>query len=100
VQKCISMETIAAPETKTFVTDDIYLAAALMASGKKFLTFFWKRGKANFEINDIRDCQQLSQAFHTGDLRIPGRENADALKYLKGRISEAVRKQKTVNILP
>jgi hypothetical protein len=100
VQKCVSMETIAVQESRTFVTDDIYLAAALIASRKKFITFFWKRGKANFEFNETRECQQMSQAYFNGDLLVPGRENADALKYLKGRISEAVRKQKTVNVAP
>jgi hypothetical protein len=100
VQKCVSFEPFVVPASRTFVTEDVYLAGALIALGKKYVTFFWRRGRANFELNEIHECEQIAQAYTAGDLAVPAKQYGEALRYLKARISEAVRKQKTVNVIP
>lgn len=88
------------PESRTYVTDDIFLAGALIASGKSFVNWFWRKGRANFDFNDPIACEQLSQGYHNGQLRVEPKMYGEALKFLKSRISEAVRKQKTLNLIP
>ena len=72
--------------TKTFSTRDYWLSAALLASGKNLLRLDWQEGRAHFIFTDLTSCEQLTQAYWAGDLKVSAKAFTDALRTLKDRL--------------
>lgn len=70
----------------TFRTSDLWLSAALLASGKKLVDVSWDGPRASFGFLNARDCQEASQAHWVGDLKVSSKAFADALRTLKDRL--------------
>lgn len=69
-----------------FPTKDYWLAGALLASGKKLLRLDWQEGRAHFIFADLTNCEQLTQAYWAGDLKVSAKAFSDALRTLKDRL--------------
>jgi hypothetical protein len=69
-----------------FITPDYWLAASLLAAGKKLLRLDWQGRRAFFVFADSANCEALSQAYWAGDLRVSAKLFADSLRTLKDRL--------------
>ena len=72
-------------ETSVYHTKDLYEAAALYAIGKKLLEleqedrFYWF-------VFEGEECQELSDKYWSGEIKIDAKAYANAIRSLKDRV--------------
>ena len=76
------------PDGNLWSTRDLWLAAAMIAAGGRLLRLSWSGGRAFFIFADAHLCDETTQAYWSGDLRVAARSLTDALRLLKGRLHE------------
>ena len=70
----------------TFQTRDLWLAAALMASGRRLAGLVWHEGRAYFAFEDPVACQASADGYWSRNLQVQAKDFADALRTLKDRL--------------
>lgn len=70
----------------TYETRDLWLAAALLASGRRLAGLIWHDGRAYFSFEDAAACHTSADAYWTRELRVAAKDFADALRTLKDRL--------------
>lgn len=77
------------PDTSnlTFLsTKDLFLAAGLLASGKKLIRLDWQDNKAFFVFLDREKCAEAEMAHWQGTLKVSTKAYADAIRCIKDRL--------------
>ena len=72
--------------TETYETRDLWLAAALLASGHRLIGLIWHDGRAYFSFEDAVACRQSADAYWSRELRVAAKDFTDALRTLKDRL--------------
>ena len=72
--------------TETYETRDLWLAAALLASGRRLVGLIWHDGRAYFSFEDAVACRQSADAYWSRELRVAAKDFTDALRTLKDRL--------------
>lgn len=72
----------------TFSTRDYWIAGALLAAGKALLRVDWRNCRGYFVFPDLAGCEQLRQAYWSGELKVTAKNYSDALRTLKARLHE------------
>jgi len=70
----------------TFQTRDLWLAAALLASGQNLVGLVWHDGRAYFAFEDIDGCNNSADKYWSRELQVKAKDFADALRTLKDRL--------------
>ncbi len=69
-----------------FRTRDYWLAASLNAAGCEVIRLEWKGSRAFFVFGEGKRCEDLACGYWSGNLQVPARAMADALRHLKERL--------------
>ena len=72
--------------TETYETRDLWLAAALLASGRRLAGLIWHEGRAYFSFEDAAACRESADAYWTRALQVAAKDFTDALRTLKDRL--------------
>lgn len=73
-------------KTKFYITRDIAESAALLASGQHLLQIDRKGKTCWFVFEDFLQCQQISDDYFFGELKVNAREFHQSFTRLKNRI--------------
>lgn len=65
---------------------DLWLAAALLASGRHLLNLSWREGRAYFIFADGAACARAADRYWSRELRVAAKDFTDALRTLKDRL--------------
>lgn len=72
--------------TGTYETRDLWLAAALLASGHRLAGLIWQDRRAYFSFEDAAQCRRSTDAYWTRELRVAAKDFSDSLRTLKDRL--------------
>jgi hypothetical protein len=75
-------------DERTYETRDLWLAAALIASGRRLSGLAWREGRAFFVFSDAAACAQAAEGYWSGELRVSAKAFADGLRDLKNRLHD------------
>ena len=65
---------------------DLFIASTLYALGEKLSTAEWEEGKCFLYFENKKRCEELSDKFFSGDLKVDPRVLFDAFKAIKAII--------------